>query len=647
VHRIAASLVVALSLSWFLAGCGGHAAGSSVTPSTPASASSLQEASLLRPGGGGDNTIQALVRAHVKHIFVLIQENHTFDQYFGLYPGTDGQYVENLGSPIARADDCVPDPQTGSCQRPFLISADTYSPDYVQDAPDITGGNNDRNDQEAAIDHGKMDGFLADVEGGAPPLGPSPTPAQIEAHNESIGIEAVYDCNTIPYLWYFAKNFALFDHYFQAETGQSTPGNIQLFSGQIGQTEAAAGEGTPSVPVAGGGYSDGVPISNDDNPPTSQLPFVPASWYSGDNNTWQSYATMPVLLNPAMDKNAVTSNIVGLISSDIGLEAQSARLSIPWAWYEEGLYTPNAGFSAHHTAPLYFDYINHASSAYASTTTLRDNTETNGLISDIENERLPASGVFWVKGGNANQYGLVPADPVFTNNAAGKTYYVGDDDHPGSGSSDHQVAETFLAEEINAIAQSKYWKDSVIIVTWDDSGGFYDHLPPPGFGSVCPQDKTGPEAGYPCGDGVRLPALVISPFSKTGVVVHDLADHGSVSKFIETVFGLPKFASLPNEAAGVAAGLAPADADPATSDLTDALDVYKLAGLTRPNPWWTATVPGPSVPPNMNCRTLHMRPIEAPAPLPTGYETAGAYLHAMLTGASTTAILPPRIDDGD
>ena len=69
------------------------------------------------------------------------------------------------------------------------------------------------------------------------------------------------------------------------------------------------------------------------------------------------------------------------------------------------------------------------------------------------------------------------------------------------------MAEAYLAEVVNAIAKSKYWKDSVIIVTWDDSGGFYDHLPPPGFGQTCPQDKSGPEEGYPCGDGVRLPSL--------------------------------------------------------------------------------------------------------------------------------------------
>jgi phospholipase C len=592
--------------------------------------------------------IATLAHSKIKHVFVLVQENHTFDQIFGLFPGINGQYVENLGTYLAQETDCQPDPMTGGCQRPFLISANPSSPNYVQDAPDITGGNNGRYDQELSMDRGRMDDFLVDVEAGQPILGPTPSPEQIQTHNESIGIEDVYDCDTVPYLWYYAKNFALFDHYFQANTGDSTPSNIQLFSGQIGQTEAAAGEGTLSQPLPSGGYSDGVPISNDDNPPSSQLKF-PVTSYGGDNSTFQSYATMPVLLNPTMDRAAAKSRVVGLIGRDMSKEGRSNRDSFPWAWYEEGLYTSNAGFSAHHTAPLYFDYINNAGSAFASKKTLRDNTQSNGLISDIKAGKLPGSGVFWVKGGNENTYGFVPADSIFTNNSSGKKYYVGDDDHPGSGSSDHQVAEAYLAEVVNAIAQSKYWKDSIIVITWDDSGGFYDHLAPPGFGQTCPQDRTGPEQGYPCGDGVRLPAMVISPFSKTGVVVHDFADHGSVSKLIEAVFGEPTFGSLPDERKGVSVGLSPADGDKSTSNLFDALDERKLRGGGT-NPPSLAEISSPSVPPNMSCSSLGITPIPSPTSLPNGFETAGWYLAQQLQGSKHRAMRFPQIqhkDDGD
>jgi phospholipase C len=638
--RLPSNLVI-LAASLALAACGG----SSVAPLSPQNAQSAAGSARQIADAAARRRVTQLVQSKVKHVFVLVQENHTFDQIYGLYPGMNGQSVENLGTSLAQETDCQYDPETLGCQRPFLISPNTNSPNYVADAPDITGGNNGRYDQEFAIDRGKMDEFLADVEAGVPVLGPTPSPQQVEAHNESIGIEGVYDCDTVPYLWYYAKNFALFDHYFQAETGDSTPSNIQLFSGQIGQTEAAAGEGILSQPLpSGGGYTDGVPISNDDNPPASQLPF-PVTSYSGDNNTFQSYSTMPVMLSPLMDRAAEKSKVLGYIGDDISKEARGRR-SFGWAWYEEGLYTANAGFSAHHTAPLYFDYINNAKSGFASKRTLRDNTESNGLISDIHNGKLPPSGVFWVKGGNENTYGLVPADPIFTNNSSGSKYYVGDDDHPGSGSSDHQVAEAYLAEVINAIAKSKYWKDSIIIVTWDDSGGFYDHAPPPGFGKTCPQDKSGPEEGYPCGDGVRLPALVISPYAKTGVVVHAFADHGSVSKLIEAVFGLPTFSSLPDEATGVKEGLSPADGDSATSNLLDALDEGKLRSNSQ-NPPSLAEIPSPGVAPKMSCSTLGITPIPSPTSLPSGYETAGYYLHQQLEGSRKQIRVPQPKDDND
>jgi len=646
-RRLVSNIIVCAAASFAVAACGGPGGSSSVAPmaleNTQVETGQSPAAQLANLAER--RKIAGLARTRVKHVFVLIQENHTFDQIFGLFPGMNGQYVENLGTYLAQETDCQYDPQTLGCQRPFLISANQSSPNYVADAPDITGGFNGRYDQEVSMDRGKMDDFLVDVEAGQPILGPTPSPYQVEQHNESIGIEGVYDCDTVPYLWYYAKNFTLFDHYFQGATGDSTPSNIQLFAGQIGQTEAAAGEGSLSQPLPSGGYSDGVPISNDDNPPPSQLRF-PVTSYSGDAGTFQSYATMPVLLSPKMDQAAIKNNVVGYERRDIHKEAVSNRQSFPWAWYEEGLYTSGVGFSAHHTAPLYFDYINNPDSGFASKRTLRDNTQSNGLISDIQHGKLPSQGVFWVKGGNANSYGLVPADPIFTNNPSGSKYYVGDDDHPGSGSSDHQVAETYLAQVVNAIAKSKYWKDSIIIVTWDDSGGFYDHVPPPGFGQTCPQDRSGQEQGYPCGDGVRIPAMVISPFSKTGVVVHDFSDHGSVSKLIESIFGLPTFASLPDEAKGVSAGLSPADGDSETSNLFDALDEHKLRGGGI-NPPSLAEIPKPGVPPNMSCSSLGITPIPSPTSLPAQYETAGWYLAQQLKGSLKLKALPPRRDDGD
>jgi phospholipase C len=571
--------------------------------------------------------IEQLVHQKVKHVFVIVQENHTFDNYFGLYPG-NGQTVENLASSTAQALDCVPDPEagTGACQRPFLISPNVKSASYVQDAPDTTGGSNSRYGQEYAIDHGKMDGFLVENEGtSATPLPANPSAAAVAAHNASLAVEGIYDCDTVPYLWYYAKNFTLFDHYFQANVGQSTPGNVQLFSAQMGQTEAASGKAPLVSHLSGTGYTDGVPLGNDNNPPQSQIPGIGPYVASAvpDANQSVSFASLPVTLNPSEDASAVASGIVGLISGDLSTEAKSGRSSIGWRWYEEGLLYPADGtmpntWSQHHTSPLYFDYINHANSAFASN--LRDNTPSNGIVSDIRAGKLPASGVFWVKGGNESSWGFKPADALL----AANNEFTGDDDHPGSGDSDHQGAEAYVATVINAIAQSQYWKDSVIILTWDDSGGFYDHLPPPSYGKTCPDDTSGLFAGAACGE----------------------SDAGSVSKFIEAAFGLPTLASLPDEAAGVSAGVAPADANAAISDLTGALDSAKLNGSAAPVPASLAEIPAPSSPPAMSCATLGMTPVTSPATLPAGFETSGYYERLTLQGASTIHLPKPN-DDGD
>jgi hypothetical protein len=131
------------------------------------------------------------------------------------------------------------------------------------------------------------------------------------------------------------------------------------------------------------------------------------------------------------------------------------------------------------------------------------------------------------------------------------------------------------------------------------------------------------------------------------VVVHDVSDAGSVVKFIEDVFSLPTLASLPDEAAGVSAGLAPADANALTADLTGALDSGKLIGSTASNPPGLAEIPAPAVPPAMSCATLGITPITSPAALPTGFETAGFYENQKLTGTSAMRLPKPPNDDGD
>lgn len=190
----------------------------------------------------------------------------------------------------------------------------------------------------------------------------------------------------------------------------------------------------------------------------------------------------------------------------------------------------HAGYVAHHNAPQYFDYVRLNSSYWSHVGTAQQ-----ALVA-IVNGTLQNAGVYFIKGSTRNEFGWKPA----SKNPLVQRYYLGDDDPPGPRNSDAHVGEAFVATFVNAIARSQYWNDSAIFVTWDEGGGFFDHVPPRSW-EQC-------NDGYPCGDGQCLPFLVISAYARSGAIVTDYSDTASVSKFIEATFDLPAMASLPDEA---------------------------------------------------------------------------------------------------
>ncbi len=275
-----------------------------------------------------------------------------------------------------------------------------------------------------------------------------------------------YDCDTIPFLWKYARAFALFDRLFQGMTGPSTPGNIEVIAAQSGQTQAAR---DPAEIVKDEGSGAGVPVENSMDPPFGPYSEKP----QGKRQIVQRYANVMLTLNGGSDRQA-TRDTEG-VGDDLRAVGMSGKLPVPWGWYQEGYDGPSrpalAGYSAHHNPLQYFAYErnnaifwNHVSTPQA-------------LLAQIRRSGLPDNGVFYIKGGDQNRFGWHPANksPFI------QKQFMGDDDHPGAGDSDRQVAESFVATFVNAIARSKYWKNSAIIITWDDEGGFYDHVTPPSF----------------------------------------------------------------------------------------------------------------------------------------------------------------------
>ncbi len=159
---------------------------------------------------------------------------------------------------------------------------------------------------------------------------------------------------------------------------------------------------------------------------------------------------------------------------------------------------------------------------------------------------------------------------------------AGLDEHPSdydNTPSNIQSGANYASSLINALMQSSSWQDSVFILTWDESGGFYDHVSPqPAVspdgikpvdlqpGDVCTQ-STGPTCDFTY-TGYRVPLLVVSPFTKQHYVSHTVADYTAILKFIETRFNLPSLTKR----------------DAAQMDMTEFFDFNNPPWMTPPTP---------------------------------------------------------------
>ncbi|HTU83680.1 MAG TPA: alkaline phosphatase family protein [Candidatus Acidoferrales bacterium] len=519
------------------------------------------------------------VRARIKHVFVIYQENHSFDNYFGTYPGAD-----NLASPEAQSHGF----------RQYDPIGKTWIEPFRMTDPDVESPSQARLVTYKKIDGGAMDAFVSVQETVAFKKFGNDDAARI-AGMQTMGY---YDCDTLPFLWKYAGTFVLFDHVFSAIVGPSTPNNVAVIAAQAGQTQWAR---DPQSAVAATDKGLGVPLVNDTDPA-----YGPYTELDRAKQIPQEYATLMLSL-AGSDDARVTQDTQG-VAADLGATVASGRAPIPWGWYQEGYVSPTValpGYETHHNAPQYFGYMRNNDVMW------RNVHEVKLLLSQLRDGTLPAGGVFYVKGASQNSFGWKPANP----DPYVQSHYRGDDDHPGPGDSDHQVGEAFVATFVNAIARSRYWNDSAIVIAWDDPGGFYDHVPPPKFEN-CPDGK-------PCGDGQRLPFLVISPYARSGAVVHDLGDTASIVKFAETVLGLPALASLPDEKPYMPEG--PRDANPAITNLLGAFDPARLDGSEPPIPAAAAEIPDAVVgtfPPPMNCKSLGIQPVplpNAPSSPPPGF----------------------------
>jgi phospholipase C len=545
-------------------------------PTRAASASPAERAALAQR-----RAAIAALRKRVKYVFVLYQENRSFDSYFGTFPGADGIYSQPASATLGYAQPIQNVDGTFSTVAPFRLGP----AEFAADTDDV--GHSHPNlvaKIDVTNDGPQMDKFALTEEAKYTPAGATVPPLKAKQYGELT--MAHEDCDTIPLLWNYASRFVLYDHVFQSNLGPSTPGNLTIIGAQAGETQAAL---HPAQEYTGTGSSaSGVPVMNDDDPAWGPYdPYDGATPATDQINL--TYATLPLTLAgksvselPATDPSAASDFVD--TRDDVRAIAKGSGPNVPWGWYQEGYDRepgqPSAAASlgnyvTHHNGPQYFGYI-------ANSAERKNLHGLNDLAGAIRTNALPAEGgVFYTKGGYQNFLGLKPVDP----DAAVQANFNGDDDHPGY--SDAEISEAMVAEFVNTIATSKYWSQSAIVITWDDSEGDYDHVAPPltaigpGVGNL-PQDFIT--------DGPRVPLIVVSPFAKTHAIVHSYGDQGSVVKLVDAVFGLTPLADLPDEVDGFGAGAAagklnygPNDGETsAITNLLDAFDPKRLLGTAPP-----------------------------------------------------------------
>ncbi|MEX3899859.1 alkaline phosphatase family protein [Paraburkholderia sp. BR10954] len=281
-------------------------------------------------------------------------------------------------------------------------------------------------------------------------------------------------------------------------------------------------------------------------------------------------------LNPAVNWGRYQQ---GSNSHDAPDPYEPQNSATPNPTHDPGL---NTGYVLHHNGPQYFGYL--ADNPQVLNNNLHGARD---FFDAVENRTLPADGgVFYLRGGYDNNDGLVPVNPT----PAIQQAFLGNGDHPAY--SDQQISEAFAARAINDIANSPYWSESAIIITYDETDGFYD--------DVSPQRRSTFADGSPLAAGPRIPTILISPYAKAGKISHHYSEHGSVIKFINELYGLVPLASLPDEKQGRELGaktlgqpnLGPSDnPDNEVGDLTEAFDFAILRGEKDPIPPARATFP--------------------------------------------------------
>jgi phospholipase C len=372
------------------------------------------------------------LRRHIKHVIFVVQENRSFDHYFGTFPGADGIPM-NDGKPSV----CIPDPALGRCARPY------HDPELVQQ-----GGPHGKPQSEIDVDGGRMDGFVRSVVYAANFCGDDRSAHRCGGFvgpDLQPDVMGWHDAREIPNYWSLAHHYVLQDHMFAPVDSWTLPSHLFLVSAWSAHC------------------SD---------------PYDPMTCYSD------------VIERGVADRRTYGAHPAIFGWTDITYLLTKARVS--WKYYMGKLclkpdpcpkktvpaQNPLPSFTTVHEQKTMGNIQDHAS-----------------YFRDAANGRLPQ--VSWIMPG-----------PFVS-------------EHPDTGQPVTK-GQAYVTKVINAAMNGPDWPTTALFLTWDDWGGFYDHVVPPRI------DQN----GY----GLRVPGLMISRWARAGMIDHQVLSFDAYLRFIEDLF---------------------------------------------------------------------------------------------------------------
>jgi phospholipase C len=380
-----------------------------------------------------------------------------------------------------------------------------------------------------------------------------------------------YDGNTVTALWNYAQHFAMSDNAYGTTYGPSTPGALNVTAAQTygaicGPASATINDSTCPVPTG----------LNTTTPTSSDISAGPAS-AAGHGTTYSdadpTYDICSYLPGSDGGDGGTAAGTLTMGGNNIGDELTQAGLT--WGWFQGGF---DDGFvPGHGAAPTVAQICseNHVNVGGSTVTDYSPHHEPFEYYASTANPmHLPPTSVSMIgHNDQANhQYDIADFWAAADNGNLPDVSYLKapkyQDGHAGY--SDPLDEQTWLVDTINHLESLPSWRSTAVVITWDDSDGWYDHVLAPvvtesqtsldtltganqcgaSSSQVPVNSSSQPEQGR-CGYGPRLPFLVVSPWARQNVVSNRLIDQSSVVKFIEQNWNLP---AMGNGAADTAAG---------------------------------------------------------------------------------------------